>query len=190
MSDKVAAIRGIVSSYFTDGEYTPYYAAISETIAIVTYFIEGLEFEENESVYECSIRDDEVKELIDEFYTGNGRAKLTMDFVKKQVEDIVEFEKEEMIHSHPNMDKIIEACNVIIDSLDNFSKLNITELNKDNMETGLKVMRQLAEKDFTLEDISKAIKNAVGFDMDDTTAKIIDYKNSEIERYKKLLAEK
>ena len=45
MVDKVNAINLIVSSYFTNGEYTPYYSKMAEVMAVVTYFIEGIDFE-------------------------------------------------------------------------------------------------------------------------------------------------
>lgn len=89
LSDKVNAIEGIVSSYFTNGEYTPYYAEMGEIIAIVTYFMEGIEFEEGESIYNSVISDDDVMSLIKHISDSDN-----MKFIKSMVEDKVIFLKE------------------------------------------------------------------------------------------------
>lgn len=188
LADKINAIEGIVSTYFTDGDYTPYYSEMGEIIAIATYFIDGLDFEENESVYNSVTKDDEVMALIKMFFNNKSNAFKIMSFVKEQVSDKVNFVKEQIIHNHADMDKIIEFCNVVIDSFDNFSKLNLSQMNKEDMETGLNIMRQLSEKDFSKDDIADVIKKAANFDMDKATAEIIDTKNAEIRELKKYKA--
>ena len=40
--DQINAIERIVSSYFVDGEYTPYYADQALVVAIVDNFIDGV----------------------------------------------------------------------------------------------------------------------------------------------------
>lgn len=179
LSDKANAIEGIVSSYFTDGEYTPYYSEMAETIAIVRYFIEGVEFEDGENAFDAITSDEELLTMIHMIDHD------VMGFVRTKVSDKVDFIKKQIIHSHDDTNKIIEACNVIIDSLDNFSKLNLSQMSKEDLETGMKVMRQLADKNFTADDLSKALKDAVGFNMDKATAEIIDSKNAEIRELKK-----
>lgn len=185
LADKINAIEGIVSTYFTDGDYTPYYSERGEIIAIATYFIDGLEFEENESVYNSVTKDDEVMTLIKMFYNNKSNAFKVMSFVKEQVNDKVNFAKEQIIHNHADMDKIIEFCNVVIDSFENFSKLNLSQISQEDMETGLNIMRQLSEKDFSKDDIADVIKKAANFDMDKATAEIVDAKNAEIRELKK-----
>ena len=79
------------------------------------------------------------------------------------------------------MDKVIEACNVIIDALANFSKLNIKEMKKEDMQNASVVLEKLASADnLTPESISDVLKNAVGFNMDKATEEIIDAKNEQI----------
>lgn len=184
LEDKVNAIESIASSYFSGGSYTPYYSEMAKVIAIFTYFVKGIEFEEDERIYSSVMSDDELISLLTSF-----RASDDWQFVISNVYDKVEFMKQEKIHSHKNMDKIIEFCDVIIDSLENFSKLNLTQISQEDMENSLKVVRQLADKDFTAEDLSSVLKGAVGFNMDDATAEIIDSKNEkirELEKYKTL----
>ena len=129
MVDKVNAINLIVSSYFTDGEYTPYYSDMAQVMAVITYFIEGIEFENDEDIYTAVMQDEELVDIVHDVLFDDD-----MIFVKDNAKDKVEFIKQKIIHSHADMDKIIEACNVIIDSLENFSKLNIKEMKKEDLQ--------------------------------------------------------
>lgn len=181
--DIVDAIERIVASYFIGDTYTPYAAEISKTVVAVQFFVEGIEFEEDEKIYTYVTNDDEVMRVLNMFYTSKVWA-----FILKNVKDKVDYIKQERIHSHRDVDKIIEFCDVVIDSLENFSKLNIGQVNKDDFEAGLKIMRQLGDKEFTVENLSKALKDAVEFNMDDATAEILDAKNAEIRELKKYKA--
>ena len=174
--DKVNAINLIVSSYFTDGEYTPYYSKMAEVMAVVTYFIEGIEFEEGEDIYDAVTQDEELNDMVHDILFEDD-----MIFVKDNAKDKVEFLKQKIIHSHADMDKIIEACNVIIDSLENFSKLNIKEMKKEDMQNASIVLEKLASNNnLTPEVISNVLKDAVGFKMDEATEEILDSKNEQI----------
>ena len=176
MVDKVNAINLIVSSYFTDGEYTPYYSDMAQVMAVVTYFIEGIEFEEGEDIYDAVMQDEELNDMVHDILFEDD-----MIFVKDNAKDKVEFIKQKIIHSHADMDKIIEACNVIIDSLENFSKLNIKEMKKEDMQNASIVLEKLASNNnLTPEVISNVLKDAVGFKMDEATEEIIDAKNEQI----------
>ena len=184
MVDKVNAINLIVSSYFTNGEYTPYYSDMAQVMAVVTYFIEGIEFEEGEDIYNAVMQDEELNDMVHDILFEDD-----MIFVKDNAKDKVEFLKQKIIHSHADMDKIIEACNVIIDSLENFSKLNIKEMKKEDMQNASIVLEKLASNDnLTPEVISDILKNAVGFKMDEATEEIIDAKNAEIRELRKYKA--
>lgn len=183
MIDKINAIKYIVSSYFTDGEYTPYYSEMAQVIATVTYFMEGIEFEEDDDIYSSIVQDEEVFNIVKELLCDE-----EMSFVMKNVEDKVDFLKQQIIHKHSDLDKFIEFCNVVIDSLENFSKLNINQMKPEDMDKAMKVINKLAEKDFTEDDFSNALKDAVGFEMDKATEEIIDAKNAEIRELKKYKA--
>ena len=176
MVDKVNAINLIVSSYFTDGEYTPYYSKMAEVMAVVTYFIEGIDFEEGEDIYDAVMQDEELNDMVHDILFEDD-----MIFVKDNAKDKVEFLKQKIIHSHADMDKIIEVCNVIIDSLENFSKLNIKEMKKEDMQNASIVLEKLASNNnLTPEVISNVLKDAVGFKMDEATEEILDSKNEQI----------
>ena len=176
MVDKVNAINLIVSSYFTNGEYTPYYSDMAQVMAVVTYFIEGIEFDEGEDIYDAVMQDEELVDIVHDVLFDDD-----MIFIKNNARDKVEFIKQKIIHSHADMDKIIEACNVIIDSLENFSKLNIKEMKKEDMQNASIVLEKLASNDnLTPEVISNVLKDAVGFKMDEATEEILDSKNEQI----------
>lgn len=53
ISDQINVINYITDYYFTDGEYTPYYAGIAKIEAIALFFINGVKFDGDEYVYEC-----------------------------------------------------------------------------------------------------------------------------------------
>ena len=176
MVDKVNAINLIVSSYFTDGEYTPYYSKMAEVMAVVTYFIEGIEFEDDEDIYNAVMQDEELSDIVHDVLFEDD-----MIFIKNNARDKVEFLKQQIIHSHADTDRIIEACNVIIDSLENFSKLNIKEMKKEDMQNASIVLEKLASSNnLTPEVISNVLKDAVGFNMDKATEEILDSKNEQI----------
>ena len=176
MVDKVNAINLIVSSYFTNGEYTPYYSDMAQVMAVVTYFIDGIEFENDEDIYTAVMQDEELVDIVHDVLFEDD-----MIFVKDNAKDKVEFLKQKIIHSHADMDKIIEACNVIIDSLENFSKLNIKEMKKEDMQNASIVLEKLASNNnLTPEVISNVLKDAVGFKMDEATEEILDSKNEQI----------
>ena len=176
MVDKVNAINLIVSSYFTNGEYTPYYSDMAQVMAVVTYFIEGIEFDEGEDIYDAVMQDEELVDIVHDVLFDDD-----MMFIKENARDKVEFLKQQIIHSHADTDKIIEACNVVIDSLSNFSKLNIKEMKKEDMQNASVALEKLASTDnLTPETLSDVLKNAVGFNMDKATEEIIDAKNAEI----------
>ena len=176
MVDKVNAINLIVSSYFTNGEYTPYYSDMAQVMAVVTYFIEGIEFEDDEDIYNAVMQDEELSDIVHDVLFEDD-----MIFIKNNAIDKVEFLKQQIIHSHADTDRIIEACNVIIDSLENFSKLNIKEMKKEDMQNASIVLEKLASNNnLTPEVISNVLKDAVGFKMDEATEEILDSKNEQI----------
>lgn len=181
--DKINAIEGIVDSYFKDGHYTPYYSEIAEVIAIATYFIDGIELEENDSLYECVMNDEELNTLVETFKTSYVE---DMKYVKDNVKDKVEYIKQQIVHSNPDLDTIVDAANVIIDALRNFANMNFELLSKENMALGKAVMEKIAKSKVKLtpEVLSKIVKDASAFNMDKATAEILDAKNDEIRALK------
>lgn len=94
MQDKINVIEYIASSYFTENEeglieYTPYYIGLAQFIAAANFFMEGLEFDEGEDIYESVIADDD--ELKDIIY---GSYKYYDENLLSQIRDIVDYRKQ------------------------------------------------------------------------------------------------
>lgn len=195
LMDKIDAVESIVSSYFQNGDYTPYYAEMAEIIAVVTYFIEGITLEDDDNIYDLYEKDDELHNLVDQFIPKNiSVTQFTpknemMRWVRNNVHDKVTYIKENVIHSTPDLDTIVEAANVIIDTCSNFSKLNLSAMSPEDIELGRSVLQKINDSgvEITPESITEIIKGAVQFDVDATSAEIIDSlkeENRELRKYK------
>lgn len=217
--DKINAIESIVSSCFTKDEkneyvteYTPYYSEIAEIYAIAENFLDGLEIED-EDTKDTFMEDEDVFNLIKKFYynieeTDDAKKENEdnfeyiniMNFVKHNVEEIVEFKKQQLIHrdeklreklafGSESLEKISYFFKVIVDALYNFSKLDLQLLKPENAELLKDVLLKLKDSDMTEESIANIIKGAVGFDMDKAAQDIINDKNKqivELQKYKAL----
>lgn len=93
---KVDIINTIVNSHFQTNddeiEYTPYFSEIGKVIAIAKYIIDGISFDDDESVYNAVINDYETKRIVDNIVSTK-EFKNIMDIVN----DIVEYKKSENI---------------------------------------------------------------------------------------------
>lgn len=198
LADKISAIDFISQKYFFEGKYTPYYADMAEIIAVGSYFVEGYTLEtvelpdgstEEENIYDLYRTDNDFRKMIDQFvnydFPSTDAAEI-MEDVRKHVRDKVDFVKQQIIHSNPDLDIIVEAANVIIESLANFSKLNIEQLNPEMVKTCASVMRKLDSSNIKLtpEFIADVVRDAADFDFDEASKKIIDGKNEQIENLK------
>lgn len=198
LADKIHAIDFISQKYFFEGKYTPYYTDMAEIIAVGSYFIEGYTLEtvevpdgstEEENIYDLYRTDNDFRKMIDQFvnydFPSTDAAEI-MEDVRKHVRDKVDFVKQQIIHSNPNLDIIVEAANVIIESLANFSKLNIKQLTPEMVKTCASVMRKLDSSNIKLtpEFIADVVRDAADFDFDEASKKIIDGKNEQIENLK------
>lgn len=196
--DKISAIEDIASEYFMvdsygDVHYTPYFSEIAVVNAIVKYFLTGVEFEDGDtkqSIYNEALNNKYILKQIKRFFVSssenaeeenenNKKYIEIMDSVMDNVKDKVKFTKQKLIHgqSLDALDKISLMCDKLT------SLLSIT----DNV---VSIMNKIAESDITPEAITKAIKDAVAFDMDSATEEIIDAKNEQIRELKKKLEDK
>lgn len=217
--DKINAIESIVSSYFTKDKdngnitkYTPYYYEIAEVYAIVENFLDGIEIED-EDTKDTFMKDEDVFNLIKKFYYNieetDGAKKENeenfeyisiMNFVKHNVEEIVEFKKQQLVHrdeelrqklalGSESLEKISYFFEVIGDTLYNLSKLDLQLLKPENAEFLKNVLLKLKDSNMTEESIANIIKGAVGFDLDKAAQDIINDKNKqivELQKYKEL----
>lgn len=181
--DKKNAINEILESNFVDGNYTPYYQKHGEIVGIAFNFLEGIEFEDNDNVFDLYDSDVEFKSKVDEV-RFDVKYMQTMDFVRENANLLVEFAKEKNIHRNETLDKIGKFFDIANDAFENFSKLDLKKLSQDDTKTVTDIIGQLKDKDITIEMLTDVIKNAVGFDMDKASSEIIDAKNEEIRKLK------
>lgn len=109
MQDEIDTIEMIADMFFkevTDKngntvlKYTPYLEPIGQVNAIIRYFIDGIEFDEDEDVYDEAMNDKDIRQLIDQFFipynekveTITHHQKIFSDIMIK-VHDIVEYRK-------------------------------------------------------------------------------------------------
>ena len=188
-------IEYISNACFVSGTYNPYYQSFAERMAIVQYFLDGIEFEDGDSLFViCEL--DDVKKLINKFY-GDERfseqAKL-MNIIRENVKEVVDYKKQRMIHGADALETIAKAVdkfdNYISDLgvvLENLAKLDWSNINKEDMEFSRAIIQKIASSDFELNEqtLAKVIKDAANFDVDKASQEIIDAKNKQIEELQK-----
>lgn len=195
LADQINAIERIVSSYFVDGEYTPYYADQALIVAIVDNFIDGVEFEDDEDLYELSRTDEDIASIVLKFLTPKKEESEEPDYfgitsyVMDCVRDKVDFMKQSIIHNTGKMQKITEFCDVMIDAFSNLANMVTNKLTPEQMKDATTVMKKLAESDMTKDDIVDIMKESAGFDMDKASEEIINAKNEQIKEKDKRIHE-
>ena len=192
--DRVNAAEFITSYCFIGGNYTPYYEEIGEVEGVIKYFIEGIEFEKGESLYENYLTNENLNKLVNMFIVNDkyttDRA-IIMQWVRTNVSKLVEYEKQNLIHHNEDLTKIVAtAAEVIIDSLGNFSKLNISKLSDEDMEMSLKFMKLLTESGVSEESMTNAFRKAANVNPDKQNAEIIDALKNENKKLKQELAKR
>ena len=188
-------IEYISNACFVSGTYNPYYQSFAERMAIVQYFLDGIEFEDGDSLFViCEL--DDVKKLINKFY-GDERfseqAKL-MKAIRENVKEVVDYKKQRMIHGADALETIAKAVdkfdNYISDLgvvLGNLARLDWSNINKEDMEFSRAIIQKIASSDFELNEqtLATVIKDAANFDVDKASQEIIDAKNKQIEELQK-----
>lgn len=161
--DKANAIEYICISLFDFDEegdiidYSPYYIEPAQVCAILNYFVEGIEFENGESIYDVAVADKEVNDVVNQFFlkpTTAKNSKLTyqqevMKFVMSHVVEKVEYMKQKAIHAPSyRKDMVGEALVDLINVLSSKAEeLNVSEANK--------FIEKYNSPDKSMEDIAK-----------------------------------
>lgn len=156
--DEITAIESMVSYYFTDNEYTPYYADMAKVTVIAENFLDGVEFESEDYVYQLVIENDDIYECVKKFLEiPSSQTKedvdcyVRMEKIMKQVKDIVEFKKQKLIHNSDAFAIVGDMCLAVKDILDNYAK---------NNEIAQKFISDLHESGINEETLTKAVRNA------------------------------
>lgn len=174
LEDEINTIESIVSSCFTKGAYTPYYIESAEVIALAMNFLDGVTFEPNDMVYDVVMNDEELRGLILKFYydiedTDEAKQRNEDNFtyinlknrIDKHVAQMVDFEKQKLIHHNDSLDIIAEFCEVVADSLSNFAKLNIKEMSKEDIQMATEFIKNMKDKNITETTLANAMKKVI-----------------------------
>lgn len=109
MEDEINAINEIANMFFQEKtdeegnvslEYTPYYEKLGQINAIAKYFIQGIEFEQGEDIYNAVMQDKDIRPLIDGVMLPHKEKVNNLTFQQKifinvmdKVYDIVDYRK-------------------------------------------------------------------------------------------------
>lgn len=154
--DDISVIQNIVDYYFTDGEYTPYYADLAKVTAIAQYFLDGIEFEPGDYVYECVMTNDDLYKCVNKFLVpstikSDAQYYNRMERIMKHVEDIVEFKKQKLIHNTDAFGIVGDMCMALKDIMDSYTQ---------NAELAKTFITDLQKSGITEETLTNAVRNA------------------------------
>lgn len=159
--DKISVIQSISNYYFTDGEYTPYYEEMAKVTAIAQNFLDGVTFDSSDYIYELVMNDEELKSLVNKFTdfpTGRSDSQYytLMDNIMSDVNKIVEFEKQKIIHGTHTMEIIGEICEGVVTVLNRIADVNSPE----NIQMAKDFMEEVKKNGITEETLANAVRKA------------------------------
>lgn len=161
--DEINAIETIADSYFTNDEYTPYYADIATVIAIALNFLEGIQFEDGDSIYDLIVSNNDIYSLVKKFTTPSvsnigKECSAIFDRVVNMVDDIVDFRKQKLIHQNGIEGTIKDFFKDLNKSMSNFANMNVSALTPENIELAVNFMKQLKDKEITNDVLVNAMR--------------------------------
>lgn len=164
LSDKIKVIESIVSSYFTNGIYTPYYAEQAKVIAIAYNFLEGVTFDDDDRVYDLVNSDEKLSSLIDKFMKPQTskigqKYNAIMDEIEMAVKDKLDFEKRRIIHNTDAFSIVGDMCTVLADVLNNLGNISQV-MTPENIEAAKSFASAIQDGNITEESLTNAVRNA------------------------------
>lgn len=154
--DEISAIEAMVSYYFTDGEYTPYYEDMAKITVVAENFLDGVEFEPKDYVYQLVMENDDIFKCVKKFiFPAVNKSDSVyfskMEKIMKQVDDIVEFKKQKLIYNSDAFAIVGDMCLAIKDIIDNYTK---------NAELAKEFISNLQESGINEETLTNAVRKA------------------------------
>lgn len=172
IQDKIMAIEDIVMSHFSfdvDGyvtDYTPYFAEIATVEAIMNHFTEGVEFEENEIIYNEVVNNKELANYVDQFFvkkqirsnTTLTDAQMIMKFVMENAADKINFLKQMYLNQLlTKKDSLSSLINTLTEKI---KELHIPNIENMDVTAVNQFIKKFNESDFSAESIVKAFLNS------------------------------
>lgn len=188
--DEISVIKTVVDSYFTNNEYTPYYAERAMVIGIALNFLEGIQFEDGDSIYDLIISNNDLYSLIKKFTTPSvsnigKECSAIFDRVVNMVDDIVDFRKQKLIHQNSIEGTIENFFKDLNKAMSNFANMNVSALTPENIELAVSFMKQLKDKEITNDVLVNVIREASDFKVPEND--IINGQRQEIKNQRKRL---
>lgn len=184
--DQIAAIDMVVNSAFTDGKYTPFFVRKTLIESIVVHFIDGIEFDENESIYDAVFLDKEILDLVGKFFATEGMADEDkeknaeyiniQEFVAENAMSIIEFEKEKVLNCTNSKERLYQDINDIASSITEIAK-NIVNAAKPMVQNpeNISLMTSALKKMDSFDVINESALSKIGLDI----IKEMETKNAE-----------
>ena len=184
--DQIAAIDMVVNSAFTDGKYTPFFVRKTLIESIVVHFIDGIEFDENEIIYDAVFLDKEILDLVGKFFATEGMADEDkeknaeyiniQEFVAENAMSIIEFEKEKVLNCTNSKERLYQDINDIASSITEIAK-NIVNAAKPMVQNpeNISLMTSVLKKMDSFDVINESALSKIGLDI----IKEMETKNAE-----------
>lgn len=190
--DRIGMANYIVSGYFTDGVYTPYYADIHRIVAFFTYCVDGLEFEKDENIFVATASDEGLMYMYSIGTRPNSIISNDLNIVEGYVSDMLDYEKKKrLIESSEVLIKLKEILDKESRNKDEELRLTkrmekLTEENERQLEANNKISELLTPEEtasllkkfndpaFNVENITKAVSDSYMESM------VRDLKNNEL----------
>ena len=165
LSDRIAITNIVANNHFSENEvtgeidYTPYFRELSFINSFAEYVLDGVEFDEEDDIYESVISDIELNDLYDD-WTG------TFEYIHicNYVNDMVEFKKQQLIHSKKSsLDSLLNTIADVVKKMDE-------SLNMNDISALLPKLVKLGEN-FNQEEAVNQIINSISTKKKQQTAK-------------------
>lgn len=182
--DKVMAVDYIVGRLFEfdeDGfvsDYAPYYMEPAQVEAIVTFFMEGISFEDGETIYDSAIQNEEVNVMIDSFFV-NSKRKTTLSYQQQVMRFVMECVAEKLqFMKQLYLNRILTRRDSLGEFLDRLSKkideLDVTKFNAIDMNAMNQFMNTVSSTNGDVEKIAKAYVQELRKESSDSRDKTMD----------------
>jgi len=152
LDDKVNVIDRMVDASFTGDTYTPYLVEPTGMAAVAYYFLDGVQFDDDENVYDAIINDDELQEYVFRFINDDGSNTPTdevmiMREVRDNVYDMIQYKKQVNAQYRPDLDVIVECAEKVIRAFNNLANLHIPDLSEDDIKVGMEALNKIAHSE-------------------------------------------
>lgn len=126
LEEQISIINSLVDAHFDEDEngkleYSPLLVEVSKLLNFTSYFVHGVTFEENESMYDAIINDKQLMRIY-------RRSNKCFKEILRKVEDLVEYKKAKLIHSSPLDELLGEITKIVKETNESLNLKDIATL--------------------------------------------------------------